>query len=491
MTVFLFKKRKLLYICRMKTIWIVLLACLILFCRCSKNEDSIGTATKNLTIFFVNDVHGHIDNFAKVKHIVDAERQNTNVIVASSGDLFSGNPVVDNYDEKGYPIIDIMNEIGFDIAVLGNHEFDYGPEVLKARMEQSTFPWVCANTKARHAGVKQPEEYATVNVDDLNITFLGLIETSGSKTITIPASHPWRVQDYVFTPAQDVVRDYMNVKNEENADLFIALSHLGHTGNEEEMGDFQLARNHNYFDMIIGGHSHAIIDTSFNNIPIFQSGARLHNLGKIEVEIKDKSIKSFKFSLINLDSYTQYDQELQAIIEDYNNDPELYEEIGFADTYHGKSATGCFYTNVLHYYMGADVSFQNTGGIRATLDEGTIIKREIYEISPFNNGTVLYQMTVQEIKDFLRGSGSGFYYSGIEIRKTGGAVEIRDKQGRKIPDEHVLKVAINDYIPAVHSTYFPNNGEVQLLTAAETIIAYLESTSDTIHYSDCNNYFRY
>lgn len=100
-------------------------------------------------------------------------------------------------------------------------------------------------------------------------------------------------------------------------------------------------------------------------------------------------------------------------------------------------------------------------------------------------------MTVQEIKDFLRGSDSGFYYSSIQIRKVGGAVEIRDEQGRKILDEYVLKVGINDYIPAVHSSYFPNNGEVQPLTAAETIIAYLESTNVVINYSDCNNYFRY
>jgi len=475
----------------MKTNWIILLASLILFWGCNSDENSSETTTKDLTIFFVNDVHGNIDNFSKVKHIVDAERQKTNVIVASAGDLFSGNPVVDNYEEKGYPIIDIMNEIGFDIAVLGNHEFDYGPEVLKARMEQSTFPWVCANAKAKNSGIKQPDEYATVSVNDLNITFLGLIETGGSKTLTIPASHPWRVQDYVFTPAQDVVRNFINVKKEEDADIFVALSHLGHSGNDREMGDFQLAKTNSFFDLIIGGHSHAIIDTSFNNIPIFQSGSRLRYLGKIELEISNKAIKSSKFSLINLDSYTNFDENLQALIENYNNDPELYEEIGFADEYHGKSATGCFYTNALRHYMGADVSFQNTGGIRSTLDEGTIIKREIYEISPFNNGTVMYQMTVQEIKDFLRGSDSGFYYSGIQIRKTNGAVEIRDEQGRKIPNDYVLKVGINDYIPAVHSSFFPSNGEVQPLTAAETIITYLETTSNTINYSDCYNYFHY
>lgn len=471
--------------------WTILLACLVLLWGCSKESDTPNAKTSKLTIFCVNDVHAQIDNFSKVKHIIDAERLNTNVIVASAGDLFSGNPVVDNYDEKGYPIIDIMNEIGFDVACIGNHEFDYGPVALANRIEQSNFPWVCANAEAKTNNMLQPDAYTTLLVDELRITFLGLIETGGSKTATIPSSHPWRVSDYIFTPAQNMLANFKNVKKDEDADLLIALSHLGHNASDGEIGDFQLARNFGFFDMIIGGHSHALIDTTFNNTPIFQTGGYLHFLGKIELEIKDKSVVSSNFTLINLDKYSQFDTDLQARIENYNNDPELYEEIGFSEAFHSKASTGCFYTNAIREYMGADVSFQNTGGIRSTLDEGTIIKREIYEISPFNNGTVLYEMTVEEIKLFLQGSGSGFYYSGIQIRKTGGAIEISDRLGRKIPDDYVLKVGINDYIPAVHSSYFPNNGIVQTLTAAETIIAYLESNSSPVDFSTCYNYFRY
>ncbi len=74
---------------------------------------------KELTIFFVNDQHGQLDNFSKIKHIIDQEKLKTNVITACSGDIFSGNPVVDNYPEKGFPMIDIMNQVGFDISVLG------------------------------------------------------------------------------------------------------------------------------------------------------------------------------------------------------------------------------------------------------------------------------------------------------------------------------------------------------------------------------------
>jgi 2',3'-cyclic-nucleotide 2'-phosphodiesterase (5'-nucleotidase family) len=169
-----------------------------------------------------------------------------------------------------------------------------------------------------------------------------------------------------------MVDQFKNLKSDEKADALIALSHLGHTASDDEIGDFQLAQQFPFFDMILGGHSHAIVDTSFNNIPIYQAGAYLHFMGKIELEIKDKNIVSSNFSLINLDQYTQYDNGLQALIEGYNNEPELYEEIGYSEAFHSKASTGCFYTHALRAYMGADVSFQNTGGIRSRLDDGTL-----------------------------------------------------------------------------------------------------------------------
>ena len=85
----------------MKKISIILLVIFSFVC-CSKDNGKNKniqdeTITKNLTIFFVNDQHGQLDNFSKIKHIIDEEKQETNVIVACSGDMFSGNPVVDNY----------------------------------------------------------------------------------------------------------------------------------------------------------------------------------------------------------------------------------------------------------------------------------------------------------------------------------------------------------------------------------------------------------
>ena len=97
---------------------------LILLASCDNQEPSVLISQdendgQKLTIFFTNDMHGQLNNFAKIKHIVDAERAETNVLLVSGGDIFSGSPIVDQYAEKGYPIIDIMNQTGYDATVIG------------------------------------------------------------------------------------------------------------------------------------------------------------------------------------------------------------------------------------------------------------------------------------------------------------------------------------------------------------------------------------
>ena len=98
-----------------KTLLFILIALFIFGCKKSDDEAAPDiSGAKNLTIFCVNDQHGQINNFSKIKYIVDAEKQHTRVIVACGGDIFSGNPVVDFYDEKGYPMIDaIERNAGF------------------------------------------------------------------------------------------------------------------------------------------------------------------------------------------------------------------------------------------------------------------------------------------------------------------------------------------------------------------------------------------
>ena len=172
-----------------------LYAFLVLFLGCQDQNNTPSVDNFNLTIFTINDIHGQLENFAKVKYIVDKAKENSNVLFVSAGDIFSGNPVVDSHEDKGYPIIDLMNKVGVDVNVVGNHEYDYGEEHLKNRIEQAEFEFICANVNTSGSLVPQPEPYMTLTVGESKIVILGLVETNGSGQEIIPSTHPWRVQN--------------------------------------------------------------------------------------------------------------------------------------------------------------------------------------------------------------------------------------------------------------------------------------------------------
>ena len=461
---------------------------LVLLClSCSKDEPQVIKIDQGetISIFFVNDPHGQLNQFAKIKHIVDKEREKKEVLLVCAGDLFSGNPIVDQYPEKGYPMVDIMNKTGFDVAVIGNHEYDYGLSVLKKRVAQAEFDFICANVEAKESGFPQPEPFSTFTINNLRVTFLGLVETNGKPDDVIPSTHPWRVSGLQFQSYTEVMDNFRNLKEEEGADLLIALSHLG------TRDDLALAEQNPFLDLVIGGHSHQVVNEQVNEIPVAQAGANLSHLGKVELSIKDKEVVNWAVSFINLETYKEYDPELMQLIESYNNNPEFEKVVGYSHSDHDRAEVGCFYTTALKDYLDVDVSFQNSGGIRAGIDQGDITKMEIYNMDPFNNQSVVFTMTVDEIRNFFLKSGAGLHVEGINLKWSEEDLIISDENGQVLHGSQVLKVGMNDYIPAVYEAFFPlEEADVKSVTTAESIIHYLESSDQEVNYSDCNNYFR-
>ena len=163
------------------TTWIILFCCV-----------ACGQQDKQIVIFSTNDMHAHIDDYAKVAAYIEQERQkNPNVLVLSAGDLFSGNPIVDYCPKygNGFPIIDLMNRIGYRFTAFGNHEFDYGQHILCDRMAQAEFPFLCANMTVNDSlCIKQPEPSATIEIDGMKIGIISAIQIKNINSRLIPAS---------------------------------------------------------------------------------------------------------------------------------------------------------------------------------------------------------------------------------------------------------------------------------------------------------------
>jgi 2',3'-cyclic-nucleotide 2'-phosphodiesterase (5'-nucleotidase family) len=434
----------------------------------------------DLTIFFVNDQHGRINNFSKIKEIVDDAKANGNAILVSAGDIFSGNPIVDQYREPGFPMIDIMNQTGFDVGVLGNHEFDFGTDVLESRIQEAQFPWILANVDPASSIGSQVTPHITISVGELRVTFLGLVETNGKDGETIPSTHPLRVADLDFQRYQDVMGNYTDLKAQENADLLVALTHLG-SGT-----DRTLARTYPFFDLIIGGHSHEMIDEKVNDIPLVQAGSNLRFLGRIDLKIENQRVTDYSVDMINLNAVVTPESELAANIEAYNDDPSFYTVVGQSGTDHEFGEVGCFYTTALQQFMEVDFTIQNGGGIRAGIDEGPITRLEVFTMDPFNNQSVAFTKTVGDFERFFCETGARFYFTGIHVSDSGGDFQIVDENGVPLPDDQELTMGVNDYIPAIFDDYFDfAEADIRSYTTAEAIIGYLQSLSSPVDFEDC------
>ena len=450
---------------------------------CSKDDPIPPEAeaeVETIVIFSINDPHGKIHNFDKIKTIIDKEKEKeSQVFFVSGGDIFSGNPIVDYHPEKGSPIVDLMGKAGMDVSALGNHEFDYGQEILQDRMLQADFPFLCANLVRSTSGFTIPQGKVVIEKDGFKIAFLSVVETGSSDNK--PLSHPKKLKGLEFTEGVSAMKKFENDAEVNAADLVVALTHYG------RYGDKMILEQHDFVDLVIGGHNHAIYSEEVAGRYMVQSGADLRFLTKLSMTVKQGEIIEYKRKLIDLDAVSERDPQLMKLIAEYNNQPEFFEEIGTSLQDHNTSETACFYTTALQTITGADLVFQNYGGIRAGLDYGPITPFDIYTIDPFQNGLESFSMSVAQVEKFINASySSSLAYSGLQMKQINGRLELANGNGDLLPNDKVIKVALSDYLTNIYSADFRNPEKIFEKTTAEYLIDYLLEEQPVVDMQGCN-----
>ncbi len=440
----------------MKKIYFTALLLLISYFSFSQND------TTNLILLHTNDMHSKIDNFDKLATLVKSYKNKySNVWLFSAGDLFTGNPIVDQYKDPGYPIIQLMNEMPYDISCIGNHEFDYGQDILNKRIRQANFPMISANIKVQKQGkLMQPEPYYKFRANDgTTIGILGLIEVGKNG---YPASSPLKMQHIDFENPFETAKKYKTYKD--STDIFICLTHLGYKD------DLKLAEACPFFDIIIGGHSHTALENGefHNNTFVVQAGAYLKYCGVLSLKVVNHKIVSRKDTFINL--YNQKgDERIEKIIADYNNNPVFNEVIGYAaKPLSGIDELGSMMTDAMRESLKVDIAFQNNGGIRIdTIPQGNISIKNIFELSPFGNTFVTYKMCPFKLKKLIRYAYKIFNSPNVQV--SGMQIEyivknnklkkviLKDENGKKLRFK-LYSVAINDYMASSYSLKFLKNG---------------------------------
>lgn len=419
--------------------------------------------TYNITILHTNDHHGRFWHnnqgeygLAAQKTVVDqirneVEKQGGSVLLLSGGDINTGVPESDLQDAE--PDFKGMNLVGYDAMALGNHEFDNPLEVLRMQEKWAKFPFLSANIYDTQSGKRLFKPYQIFDKQGVKIAVMGLT-TDDTVRIGNPANFPgieFRI------PAQEAKKVVEELRANEQPDIVIAATHMGHYDNGEHgsnaSGDVEMARSlpAGYLDMIVGGHSQDPVCMSAENknykqadyipgtpcAPDQQNGTwivQAHEWGKY-VGRADFEFKNGKFTLkhyqlipVNLNKqvtkedgsservyYTQQieqDPIMMKLLTPYQEkgNQQLNINVGSVDgkLVGDRNKVRFEQTNMAHLLLAAqkeranaDFAIMSGGGVRDSIEPGDITYKDVLKVQPFGNELVYIDFKGQEVAEYL------------------------------------------------------------------------------------------
>ena len=482
-----------------KLTYLLIISTLLVSCAVKqpKNVQPVSQQ-KELVILSVNDMHGKIENMSRLAFVADSLRDlYPELVIMSAGDNRTGNPYNDKFPgQPNFPMVNIMNEIGFDVSELGNHEFDGNIDGLRYFVNTTKFPVICSNAYFKGYPDLQLPAYTTItrkiNGKDIKIIALGVIETENHGK---PSSHEKNLVNVEFKPAEEVIGDYLYLKD--SCDVFILLSHCGLP---EET---RFAEVFPQFDVIIGGHSHDLYTKLFDSGVLYTQSKSYATYATVtKIKIENGKIVSKEAQPIEIKKVVKVDADIQKEVDGYYANPEFHMVLGVAATpFDGWDALGAFMADAARYITKTEIGMQNPGGVRLdSLHGGKLTKADIFALDPFDNELVIAQMTGKQIEEYLNVAStedgdcvhvSGITYTINYIHSDDGQSGFLDakvylENGEPIDPDRVYTVTFNSYMAKWA------NGRCQSIdktnyTANDSEILYLKDHKD-IDYKGVSRY---
>jgi len=400
--------------------------------------------------------------FAKLATVIKEEKAKGNAFFVHAGDTIS--PSLLSGFDKGAHIIDILNRMGVDAMVPGNHEFDLGPEAFRARMKEARFDVLATNIIDGNGLPENTKSDKIVEVQGVKVGFFGLTTEE-----TPIASSPG---DIKFASTIDTARAKAKELREKGTDIVVALAH---TPLEVDM---IVARSAGV-DVIIGGHDEHLLAFYDGKVVLSESESQGNYINVVELAVT-KTTKDGKtsvtwtpnFRIVDSAGVTP-DPEIEAVVKGYEDklSKELDVEIGVTETpldsrratvRGGEAAIGNLIADALKSSVGADVAITNGGGIRADkqYEAGQkLTRRDILAEMPFGNTTVLLEVTGEQIKAALENGVSQVRELGGRFPQVSGIVaevDLKEPVGSRVKSVRIngepldpartYKLATNDFM---------------------------------------------
>ena len=486
----------------MKKLLSVFLALTLVFALCG-GALAAESETGDIVVLYTNDVHCAIDgdfgysNLAAYEDKMAAE--GNYVTLVDAGDAIQG--AAYGTMSEGADIIGIMNAVGYDVATLGNHEFDYKVPRILELADMLECGYISANFIDLADGESVFPAYKLLSYGDVQVAYVG-ISTPDTYTKTTPAYFQDENGNYIYSFGNEDLVDYVQAAIDEavaaGADYVIAVGHLGIDPESAPYRSTDVIPQLSGLDAFIDGHSHSVIasdivkDKDGEDVILTSTGTGFQNFGKLTIDVETGDVTS---TLINSEDFEATDEEIDAYLAELFAKYELifsevvaessidltgYDEDGNRLVRIKETNIGDLCADAYRIIGGADIGLVNGGGIRADIAAGDISRQDIINVHPFGNKLCVVEATGQQILDALEmavsalpsESGGFLHVSGlsftvdpsvenpVEVDEYGNFVKVEGE--RRVSDVKVGDEAIDPegtYTVASHNYMLKDGGD--------------------------------
>lgn len=448
-------------------------------------DEGLPQARSTLTLLQINDVYtalpvdggsaGGLARVATLKQQIAGEGRTVELLLC--GDFLS--PSIASSVFKGRQMMEAFDRAGVDLAILGNHEFDFGPDILRQRMSEAKWTWLVSNIFEEKTG-RPLGGYPTVLLKDyggMKVGYLGLClggdEISADRRVGLRIDDPIAVGEKLVAELQ-----------KQGAEVIIALTHLDYAD------DRRLALRCPAIDIILGGHEHEASTTWVGRTLISKADSDARTVARIDLLPGEGGEKpEIQFELVPINASLADDPETALIARDYEDrlGMALEVEVGLCRTpldavaesvRSGESNLGNLLTDAMREDTGTAIAILNGGSIRSNqvFRPGTLRMKDLVAIHPFGGtvcvvegpGSLIVEMLNHGVGRLGESVGRFPQVSGISFRVDPGAPAGDRVREVKVGDElldpaRVYKFAVGDYMLKGGDGY-------QMLTSAKVVI---------------------
>ena len=460
-------------------------------------EESVEpTDGTNVTIIQYNDIQTAMSDNESVGRLVGAinDRRAASdgpTVVVGGGDEVSPSSL-SAVSEWRVPV-DVLNVLGPDAEVVGNHDLDYGFEAVSNFSEASEFPWLLANVEAEDgSNVPGTTDYTTIERGGVTIGMLGLVDDAiKGKTAVDFDEKGYKVTDW-NEAGQEVAT---TLREEENADVVIALTHTGIPESKE------IANNTDNIDVIVSGDDEVLYEPQVTSgTAVVEAGGVASHIGELTLSVTEDSVGFNDGRLYNLEEGDWSSNDSADSVVQAGRSEDLAQVAGrttapldsrFGSNYPDDTGWGRVIGDAFLAETGADVAMTNSGGIRGdfVIDEGEVTYDDVYTSLPFGNTLVTKAMTGEQIVDYLADTASpptGNFGAQGQLQVGGISYELVDRpdtqqrvtdvyvQGEPIDMNKTYEVTVNSFMAGGETLSRYETVDENLKLYGTAVVEYIE-----------------